>query len=310
MELEKISIDRKKIAKSFIGNARNFVIIFILFVVIVVSSTDIRLITATDVAALGLDFFVLLFCSYAMYLCTADSGARAGNDSDAYKRAIERFTANKKRIIESAIHTRLRDFCSHYIAEDLRDTRMQYLSVAGIEYTHYSHDYANLDKKAIEALPGLSPSQKKAILKANKVRPVKLTPNMILRHGRNTHRRSPLEISPLARRNILFGTKFVQMSIISICMSVIALDVIMKPSWVIFASVCLKLASVVINGFCGYKAGYDNIVVDTVNYLESQSDLMEQAVQYIEANTALKSVAEPSAIEASEEPNEDTTTNE
>lgn len=291
-ELEKMPLDRKKITKSIINNARNFMIVFILFVVVVVMSTDIRLVTATDVAALGLDFFLLLFCSYAMYVCCADSGARAGNASDVYKGAIYRFTTNKKRIIESTIHTRLRDFCTHYIGEDLKEARMQYLSVAGIEYQDYLVKYSNLDKESIEAIPDLSQSQKKAILKANKVRPVRLTPNMILRHGRNTHRRSPLEITPFARRNVIFGAKFVQMSIISICMSVIALDVIMKPSWVVFASVCLKLASVVINGFGGYKAGYDNIAVDTVNYLESQSDLMEQAIQYVEANPVSKETSE------------------
>lgn len=285
-ELEKISLDRKKITKTLINNARNFIIIFILFVVIVVMTTDIRFVTASDVAALGLDFFLLLFCSYAMYVCCADNGSKAGNSSDLYTKALDRFTALKKRIIETSIHTRLREFCTHYITEDLREARMQYLSVAGIKYEDYIEIYSKLDNEAIDATPGLSTVQKTAIKKANKVRPVKFTPDMMLRQGRNSHRRSPLEITPIAKKTFMFGVKFVEMSIISICMSVIALDVIMEPSWVVFASVCLKLASVVMNGFGGYKAGYDNIAVDTVNYLESQSDLMEQAIHYINANPA------------------------
>lgn len=283
-ELEKITFDRKKLSKTIANNARGFIIVFILFVVIVVMTTDIRFTTATDIAALGLDFFLILFCSYAMYIFCADSGTRAGNTSDVYKSALERFTSLKKRIIESSLHTRMREFCAYYVSEDIREARMQYLSIAGITYEVYLDKYSKLDNSGIDKLTDLSTMQKSMLKKANKVRPIKLSPDMILRQGRNTHRRSPLEITPFAKRNVVFGAKFIQMSVISVCMSVIALDVILEPSWVVFASVCLKLASVVINGFGGYKAGFDNIAVDTVNYLESQSDLMEQAIQYMESN--------------------------
>ena len=54
----------------------------------------------------------------------------------------------------------------------------------------------------------------------------------------------------------------------------------------IFASVCLKLVSVIVNGFGGYRTGYENIVIDTVNYMNGQIDLMQQAIQYIEATPA------------------------
>ena len=244
-------------------------------------TTDIRFITAADVADLGLDFFMILFCSYAMYVCCADSGTQAGGASEEYKRALERFSTLKKEIIESTLHTRVRDFCSHYITEDIREARMQYLSIAGIAYDDYVAKYSKLDKERIDKLGDLSEIQKSLIKKANKVRPIKLTPVMILRQGRSIHRRSPLGFSPLMKKNFVFGWKFAQMSVISVCMSVIALDVILEPSWVVFASICLKLASVIINGFGGYKAGYDNIAVDTVNYLDGQSDLMEQAIRWI-----------------------------
>jgi hypothetical protein len=282
-ELKIISFD-KKISRSLIHNARNFMIVFILFVVVVVMTTDVRFVSAADLAALGLDFFLLLFCSYLFYVCCADNGTKAGIVSDVYKNALERFKDLKKRIIESSLHTRMREFCTHYIKEDLKETRMLYLSVAGIDYDEYLRKYSNLDGASVDAASELAPAQKTAIKKANKVRPVKLTPDMIMKQGRGSHRRSPLEINPLAKKSVVFSVKFVRMSVLSICMSVIAFDVIAEPTWVVFVTVCLKLVSVTINGFDGYRAGYDNIAVDTVNYLESQSDLMEQAIQYIEAN--------------------------
>ena len=81
-----------------------------------------------------------------------------------------------------------------------------------------------------------------------------------------------------------FGTKFVKMSLVAVAMSLIALQVILEPSWTVFAEVCLKLVTVVINGFDGRTMGYNNIVVDTVNFTNNQSDLMQQAIQYIDAH--------------------------
>jgi hypothetical protein len=72
------------------------------------------------------------------------------------------------------------------------------------------------------------------------------------------------------------------MSFLAVGVSMIALQVILEPSWTVFAEVCLKLATVIINGFDGRVMGYNNITVDTVNYTNAQSDLIHQAIQYIE----------------------------
>ena len=77
-----------------------------------------------------------------------------------------------------------------------------------------------------------------------------------------------------------FGSTF----LISLVMSIIVLDMVVEPTWVIFASCMLKLLAVVMNGFTGYKFGYENIVFDTVNYMDDQTDLMNQAMQYFDAH--------------------------
>jgi hypothetical protein len=37
------------------------------------------------------------------------------------------------------------------------------------------------------------------------------------------------------------------------------------------------------NATLGYKFGYENIVVDTVEYMESQTDLLRQSIEYCES---------------------------
>ena len=282
-DLENIP-DKKRLSQYVLGNARTLMIVFILFVVVVVMTTDIRLVTVSSITDLGLEFFLLLFASYGMYICCADGGTKNGYDTKAYKDSVDRFEKLKKRIEDSSVLTRMNDFCNYYVDEELRKMRMQYLSVVCIPYDMYIDKYVNLGKKEINALPELKESQKKAIIRANKVKRIKLSPERIMTLGKTIHTRSALAISPDTMKNIAFGKKIVKMSFVSICMSMIALDVIMQPSWTVFAEVCLKLVTVVINGFDGHKEGFYNITVHTVNYVNNQSMLMQQAIQYIEAH--------------------------
>ena len=282
-EFEKIP-ERRRLSQYIIGNARTLMIAFILFTIIVVMTTDIRLVTVSSITDLGLEFFLLLFGSYGMYICCADGGISKGYATDVYKASVSRFDGLKARIEESML-SRMNDFCTHYVDEELRKTRMQYLSLVCIPYEVYIEKYVNLGKKEIEALPGLTVSQKKAIQRANRVKRIRLTPERVMTLGKTVHTRSVLAITPDTMKNIAFSTKIVKMSFISVCMSMIALDVIMEPSWTVFAEVCLKLAAVIINGFDGHREGYNNITVHTVNYVNHQSSLMQQAIQYIETTT-------------------------
>ena len=107
---------------------------------------------------------------------------------------------------------------------------------------------------------------------------------MIMKRGRGSSRRAPLGTKPETKKSIKFGTKFVTTFLVSFIMSIIVLDMVVEPTWVIFAACMLKLLAVVMNGFTGYKFGYENIVFDTVNYMDDQTDLMEQAMQYFDSH--------------------------
>ena len=132
-DLEKIP-ERKKLSQYIIGNARTLIIAFILFTVIVVMTTDIRLVTISSITDLGLEFFLLLFSSYGMYICCADGGIKRGYVTDIYKKAVDQFNDLKLKIEESYL-PRMNDFCKHYIDEELKKTRMQFLSLACIPYS-------------------------------------------------------------------------------------------------------------------------------------------------------------------------------
>lgn len=293
-EFEKIPLEmdatKKRLTKGLINYGGIFVSVCLMFVVIMIVTTDVKISSVKDLADLGMDLFILLFCAYAAYVSCADSGTRAGLVSETYTETLAHFNEWKDKIVKGNMQVRLAEFCRYYILDDLKNVRMSYLAVVGLSYEDYSK-YTSMDDDEIDALPDLSKAQKKAIKKANGTKPITLKPESIMRHGRGTFHRSPLEMSPETRKNITFSIKFVQSALIAFGMSIIALDVVTDPSWIVFATVCLKLVSVVYNCFSGYRAGYSNVIIDSVNYMNAQIDIMQQAIQYIEANPIANPIA-------------------
>ncbi len=282
--IERVSRTQKRVARNILNNAGTIVGIFIIFVVIVVFTTDIKLTGAMKWAELSLVFFILLFCSYSMYVNYASNGTRAGKSSETFIASYNNYDTTKKKVIDNKYQARLSEFCRYYIKEELTNARTSILSEVGIDFEVYSKSYIGKDKAHLEEMKELSKTQIEAILKANAVKPIKLTPEMIMKRGRGNGNRSPLGIKPETKKKIHLSTKFTTTAITSFLTGVIVLDVIINPTWATFAACCLKVLLVVLNGFMGYKMGYENIVIDTVEYMNDHVDLMNQLIQYIEAH--------------------------
>ena len=90
-----------------------------MFAVVVIVTTDISFASFEEVKALGLDFFLLFFCSYSMYVNCADSGMRSGLISKTYLEASNLFEELKHKILTNGMQAFLPSFCKHYIEEEL-----------------------------------------------------------------------------------------------------------------------------------------------------------------------------------------------
>lgn len=286
--IERSGAAKKRLTKSILNNTGIFVGFFLIFVVIVVFTTEIKLTSIEFWAQLGLTFFILLFCSYSMYVNCSDSGLKAGRESESYATCKDEYDALKAEIIEKKYQSRLSEFCRFYIDRELRETRTNILGEVGISYEKYIVSYVGKDKNTLKADENLSKGQVTAILKANKTKPVTLTPEMIFKRGRGNGHRSPLGTKPEVKRSVHYVAKFVRTSITSLLTGVIVLDVIKTPTWATFAACCLKLLPVILNGFMGYRMGYENITVDTVNYMQDQKDLMQQLIEYASTTPELQ----------------------
>lgn len=284
--LDNMREKKQKAVRSFINNKGFFVGLILVFIVIVVFTTNVNLTSSVELVKLGLTIFVLNFCSYSMYINCADSGMRAGRLNTLYNKQKNKYDGLKDRIVENKQQIRLAEFCSYYKDEELRNSRKDILDEVGLDYNDYMKKYVGLDNDTIKSSTELSLAQINAIIRANSIKPVKLAPEMIMKCGRGNKRRNPLGVRPETKRGWNYGIKLVTTIIVSIFTGMIALDLIKNPTWATFAELCLKLLTVVLSGFTGYKMGYENITIDTVNYITDQIDLLTQFEQYIENNPA------------------------
>lgn len=286
--IEQTTAKKKRIVRGVMNYFGTAVGTFIIFVAIVVSTTDITVMTAFDWTVLGLAFFVFMFCAYAMYINGSGNGIRAGRKSETYLSAKKLYDDLKDEIIEKKMQGRLPEFCRYYVEEELRNTRNSILTEVGIDFSVYQERYVGKDKAELEQITILSKSQVEAIVCANNIKPIKLTPEMILKRGRGTLHRSPLGMEPSKKRRIGYVWKFVSTFAVAVLMVGITLNPKSDLTWGTFAECILKLSPIVLNGFTGYQSGYNNIVVDTVNYMNDQADLMRQLIHYVEENPIKK----------------------
>lgn len=276
---------KQSIAKTLLNNAGIIVGVFIMFAVVVVVTTDFRVVTWEDVKEIAVDFALLLLCSYSMYVTCSDSGMRLGLKNKDYLDGISAFKAKKDIIIKSKNQRRLHEFCRFFIKRELENTKMNILAVVGYDYDTYMREFAIRTKQEINNDKSLTKAQRKAINRANAVAPIVLTPEMIMKRGRHAGKRGPLGMAPETKKYIAFGMKFVTTTITTALVAAIIIEFVVEPTWLMFAECMLRLLIVVLNGFSGYKLGYENIVFDTVNYMSDQTDLMEQAIQFFEENS-------------------------
>lgn len=270
---------KSAVKNGILGYGGIIVSILFAFITIVAVSTDIS-ISVESINELSSEFFLLFFCSYASYICCADSGKKAGKISKIYTDTIKKFDEIHRMLVDNKIHCILGDFCRDYIAQELKNAKSRYLVSVGIEYDEYIAKYASLDDQEIKELEGLSMTQKKALISANGVKPIKLSPEQITRHESAYIRHSPLLISPSVMMGAKCTVKFITSFVIVICLGRIVLTDIGGGSWASFALVCVKFSSVLYNCFSGFKSGYENVAVHAVNFKNEQISLMQQAIAY------------------------------
>ena len=261
----------KKTVNGFIGNIGIIIAAMTLFCAAAVFFMDISLASFVSVN-FSLSFVLLLFCAYTIYFSLADTGMRLAMTDKAYIKAKEEYEAIKSELRKSGKLEYLGEFCHEYVKTELVSAKKELLLSSGISYSEFCEKYSGKDKKALPC--ELSKKAKRIILSADKIKPIHLTPDMLLSLGHTGGERRILRKNPEKTRFISAMRALIPTTVTSFFAVSVVFSVIKEPSSAVFVECLIKLFTLIWNGSKGFLMGYNNISQDTAAYLTDCTDIL------------------------------------
>ncbi len=247
-----------------------------LAVIVTVMTTDISMESVADLTAIGQEFFVLLFCAYIVYLSWGGHGAKQGAATKVYTEACNRYNEIRGRIVDESLQVHLADFCRDQIEAELKATRLNIICSSGLDYKIYETFIGKSEDEIRNSDIKLSEAQVKAILRANKVKPIRFTPEMLLQKDKRSFSRSFICVDPVTVQRVSNLWRLVSSAAITFLVTITAFDASASVDWSVIGEALFKLATVLYGGFCGYQSNYENMTVRAVRFINAQSDYLEQ----------------------------------
>ncbi len=266
-----IGAPKKSTVGGFIGNMGIIIAALTLLCTCVMFFTDVSLSSVVTVE-FSLSFLILLFCSYTMYFSMADTGARRGAQDEEYIQARARYDELRKRLGDDGMLFSLDVFCHRYTERELISAQRAILLGAGISYDEFKEKYKG--KRRRETVAALGGKRARIVAKANALKPITLTPDMLLSIGRRAHARNPLREAPDRKRLWHTLCALVPTTLTSFFAVSVVCSVISEPSLATVTECIIKLFALVWNGSKGYVMGYNNIAKETVEYLSDRCDIL------------------------------------
>lgn len=246
---------------AIISNASKLIALLSLLVAALVSFTDVGF-GGFGSREFTSSLLIMLASSYVIYFSLEEAGEQFGEESAEYKGALIRYVKAKERVCSDSIGA-MRDFCRSYADEELRFRRDSFLAERGVTKEEYE---AGICK-------GTARRQRHAIRRARKMKPMRLTPALLLS---GEGRRCGRELENPGRTK-LFGALFRLLP--STVFTIFTVSVMLTAKEGLSASVIiesiLKLSTLPIIGFRGYRAGCEYVKVTKTAWLEAKCRLIE-----------------------------------
>lgn len=226
---------------------------------------------------------VVTFATYTGFFLFSDFGKSKGIKASDYINAKVRYDTVHDKIKEKGYNVSLKYFCNYKIKTERDEVMQMAFEDSTISYEDYKTIYRNKTREELEAM-GLSNSDIKLIMHANKYKQPKLTAGMLWTTG--TLRRQLKHISTsgsskLTQKRIVKAARIALMSLFVVSISAAT---IMSWSW----QILFEVISVLLNMYFGYRDGYESYaVLDALSYT-SKAELLEEAYDWFEAGSLVK----------------------
>lgn len=274
---------KHNLVKGIRSNTAYIIGFTILIVATLAFFNDFNVQTAAGFQKLSVTVFFIAFCSYSMYINFSQKGVKDGKLDELYVKVSNENAELSQRFIEKGYMLDLPEFCDYWVTEELKNARLNILKSISIDYNTYLTEYIDLDESRIKELK-LSDKCKNALIQANSTKPLQLSSDDIVRNDYALkNRKNPIGRNPQAVKKIDNITRLARTLFTSIGSSLIVLDALAEASFNSVAEALVKLLTIALNGYTGYRRGYDNIAVYSSSWLQDKNQKINEASKWIEA---------------------------
>lgn len=275
----------QKVDQAKIPNTMNVIMIIAVIIAALVSMGELRF-TINDVVDFSFMAVLIYLITSMVYRNNYTAGMNRAMTLPAYEQAQAEYEKAKAQIYDKGMVSRLPELCMRYVEEDLIRCRTVILSDACIPYDLYVSEYLGKTKKELED-KGLAKSTISCIMRANKVKGIKLSSSMLLAGESSSFlfRKMTLGISSSAKKYFDFGWNMITRALTTTLTVMVGVEVVIEPSFKTLIPWVIKMIPVLWAALTSYNSGIQNINETYIPHTQKKTEIIKILIAWDEKCT-------------------------
>ena len=219
------------------------------------------------------DAMIYLCSVYVTFCAMADTAKRDAKATDTYKEAATlcKTAAEQAKPYRCSLST----YVNFYLREDLVERQKACLEIAGITYSAYTEKWRRFSRFQLKKA-GLSREERRSVLRANRIRPQKITREALLTYDDAPPRHSPL-LSPTRTTAKRYTASLFPSTIFALFSSQIVFAVVARQDpKAVLVEALLRIGLLSWTALRGYAVGEKSVLLDTLHYLFAKADFLSR----------------------------------
>lgn len=229
-----------------------------------------------NIKEFGFSSALIMVCSYVYFLLQYSRGQIVGKRTKENIQSTERYAELKQKLFKTSGLRALERFCGDYVAEELKQTRTKILRAYNFDYGRYEKEFLSKSRKEIRKNQELTEVEKKVIIKANAVKKLKLSADMIAKSNNSNEHKKMFNMTTQEYSRQRKMKRLIRLVFLSMFGGFIAASMTVNLSWTGLIKALLQIILTVVSGVFGYRDGYENMATIDTEYRNAQSDLLEE----------------------------------
>lgn len=282
-----------KVKKAFQDHLNALMLSAVAFIIVFMLTAALTKITVDA----ELNFFEVSFQTALLYACTVSVhlilrsyARRKGRETEKWKIAHDKVSAYGREIVERGLVKFTSEYCRAWEDHDLEELRKRILAEVGLTMQDYAIACMYGPEELKEKFPSLTKEQRKAIIKAKKVKRLHYDEHYLsVKENIGLYRHSPsggMKSKTVVRINT--ASVFLTSGIASLFSVYLTAEIIVNPTLVTIVLCCVKLVVMAIFATFGIINGYNHSAVREVGEFVDRADEQNRFIKWCEIEKAVR----------------------